>query len=45
MQQKLQAPPVPAEPPPRPRNTTPGEGWTLPERRKFRFRIEDVAFE
>lgn len=45
LQQKLQAPPVPAEPAPRPRNTTPGEGWTLPERRKFRFRIEDVAFE
>lgn len=45
LQQKLQAPPPPAEPPPRPRDTTPGEGWTLPERRKFRFRIEDVAFE
>jgi hypothetical protein len=45
LQQKLQAPPAPAEPLPRPRDTTPGEGWTLPERRKFRFRIEDVAFE
>jgi hypothetical protein len=45
LQHKLQAPPAPAEPPPRPRDTTPGEGWTLPERRKFRFRIEDVAFE
>jgi len=32
-------------PPPRPRDTTPGEGWTLPERRKFRFRLEDVGFE
>jgi hypothetical protein len=27
------------------RDTTPGEGWTLPERRKFRFRLEDIAFE
>lgn len=24
---------------------TPGEGWNLPERRKFRFRLEDVAFD
>lgn len=45
------APPAPAPtmveppPPPRPRDTTPGEGWTLPERRKFRFRLEDVGFE
>ncbi len=43
------APPAPATveppPPPRPRDTTPGEGWTLPERRKFRFRLEDVGFE
>jgi hypothetical protein len=29
---------------PRPRDTTPGEGWTLPERRKFRYRLEDIAF-
>ncbi len=35
-------PPPPS--PPRPRDTTPGEGWTLPERRKFRYRLEDVAF-
>ncbi|SDF96825.1 MULTISPECIES: hypothetical protein [unclassified Duganella] len=35
------AAPVPAAP----RDTSPGEGWTLPERRKFRFRLEDVAFE
>jgi len=28
----------------RPRNTSPGQGWTEPERRKFRFRLEDVAF-
>jgi hypothetical protein len=27
-----------------PRERTPGEGWDLPERRKYRFRIEDVAF-
>jgi hypothetical protein len=31
--------------PTRPRDTTPGEGWTLPGRRKFRFRLEDVGFE
>ncbi len=30
--------------PPLPRNTDPGQGWTEPERRKFRFRLEDVAF-
>lgn len=35
----------PSVAPARPRDTTPGEGWTLPERRKFRFRLEDVAFE
>src|SRR5471032_2138244 len=29
---------------PLPRNTDPGQGWTEPERRKFRFRLEDVAF-
>ena len=29
----------------RPRDTTPGEGWDLPERRKYRFRLEDVAFD
>jgi len=28
-----------------PRDVTPGEGWNLPERRKFRFRLEDVAFD
>lgn len=28
-----------------PRNASPGVGWTLPERRTFRFRLEDVAFE
>lgn len=44
------AEPAPAPPPalpsaPAARDTTPGEGWTLPERRKFRFRLEDVAFE
>jgi len=28
-----------------PRDTTPGPGWNLPERRKHRYRLEDVAFE
>jgi hypothetical protein len=28
-----------------PRNSSPGQGWTEPERRKYRFRLEDVAFE
>jgi hypothetical protein len=32
-------------PPPTIRNTAPGQGWTEPERRKYRFRIEDVAFD
>ncbi|MFC0169059.1 hypothetical protein ACFFKC_13325 [Pseudoduganella danionis] len=27
-----------------PRDCSKGEGWDLPERRKFRFRLEDVAF-
>lgn len=38
---------MPVTPPPASavRDTTPGQGWTLPERRKFRFRLEDVAFE
>lgn len=35
-------PPAQATPP---RDATPSEGWTLPERRKYRFRLEDVAFE
>ncbi|WP_332852930.1 hypothetical protein [Duganella sp. S19_KUP01_CR8] len=35
-------PPAPATPP---RDTSPGVGWTLPERRKFRLRLEDVAFD
>ncbi|MBY0557294.1 MAG: hypothetical protein K2P77_08840 [Burkholderiaceae bacterium] len=29
---------------PAPREGGKGEGWELPERRKFRFRLEDVAF-
>ena len=33
------------EQPAPPRDPTPGVGWTLPERRKFRFRLEDVAFD
>jgi hypothetical protein len=32
-------------PPPAVRNTAPGHGWMEPERRKYRFRIEDVAFD
>jgi hypothetical protein len=31
--------------PPLPRNTHPGQGWAEPERRKYRFRLEDVAFD
>ncbi|MQA23761.1 hypothetical protein GEV01_30015 [Rugamonas sp. FT103W] len=27
-----------------PRNTDPAPGWDLPERRKFRYRLEDVAY-
>jgi hypothetical protein len=38
---KQPAPPEPS----RPRDTTPGQGLNLPERRKFRFRLEDVGFE
>lgn len=29
---------------PAPRDCSRGEGWELPERRQFRFRLEDVAF-
>ncbi|MES2351150.1 MAG: hypothetical protein V4641_26555 [Pseudomonadota bacterium] len=32
-------------PVPVPRNPQPGSGWTLPERRTMRFRLEDVAFD
>ena len=39
------APAPDAAPPAAPRDPTPGAGWTLPERRKFRFRLEDVAFD
>lgn len=40
-------PPLIAQSPPpgAPRDPTPGEGWTLPERRKWRFRLEDIAFD
>lgn len=34
-----------ASPTVEPRDSTPGVGWTEPERRKFRFRLEDVAFD
>ncbi|MQA23608.1 hypothetical protein GEV01_29205 [Rugamonas sp. FT103W] len=42
-----QALPTPQTPPPAsapPRNTDRAPGWELPERRKFRYRLEDVAF-
>lgn len=26
-------------------DAVPGQGWTEPERRKFRLRLEDVAFD
>ncbi|MQA19566.1 hypothetical protein [Rugamonas rivuli] len=38
------AEPNPSMPQP-PRNTVPGPSWTEPERRKYRFRLEDVAFD
>lgn len=43
----LSAPPTPTPMPAAApaRDTPPGEGWTLPERRTKRFRLEDVAFE
>ncbi len=37
--------PQPPAPPAAPRDVTPGPSWNLPERRKFRFRLEDVAFD
>ncbi|MQA21806.1 hypothetical protein GEV01_20045 [Rugamonas sp. FT103W] len=37
----LPAPPSAATPP---RNTDSAPGWELPERRKFRYRLEDVAY-
>lgn len=36
--------PPDSDPEAAPRDATPGEGWTLPERRSKRFRLEDVAF-
>jgi hypothetical protein len=41
----LAAPVPPAPPAAAPRDPAPATGWTLPERRKYRFRLEDVAFE
>ncbi|WP_295999336.1 hypothetical protein [Rugamonas sp.] len=39
-------PPPAVEPPPAPcRDSTPAPRWDLPERRQFRYRIEDVAFD
>ena len=37
--------PEPSAAPAAPRHVTPGEGWDLPERRKYRYRLEDVAFD
>ena len=37
---------IAVEPPPIPcRNVTPRPGWHLPERRQFRYRLEDIAFD
>ncbi|WP_373990774.1 hypothetical protein [Duganella sp. BuS-21] len=46
LQSQLQAPaPAPQVQPPAPlREPGTGEGWDLPERRKFRYRLEDVAY-
>jgi hypothetical protein len=35
---------MPKPPPAAPRNTDPEPGWNLPGRRKFRYRLEDVAY-
>ncbi|MYM21071.1 hypothetical protein GTP46_00205 [Duganella sp. FT135W] len=40
---KQAALPAQAVPAP-PRDTTPGDGWDLPERRKYRYRLEDIAY-
>lgn len=45
VQSNIGAPAAQAGPPSEPRDTTPGVGWNQPERRKFRFRLEDVAFD
>ena len=46
LRQELASQPAPVpERPAAPRNVTPGAEWSLPERRKFRFRLEDVAFD
>ena len=37
-------PPADVTPPKEPRNTDREPGWDLPERRKFRYRLEDVAY-
>lgn len=38
------AEPAPAPAPAKARNIDPAPGWELPERRKFRYRLEDVAY-
>ncbi len=40
-------PPAPASgpsQPPKPRQVEAGPEWSLPERRKYRFRMEDIAY-
>jgi hypothetical protein len=46
LQSQLQAsaPAPQVQPPAPPREPGTGEGWDLPERRKFRYRLEDVAY-
>jgi len=45
LQAQARPPEVAATAPAPPRDTTPRAGWNLPERRQFRFRLEDVAFD
>ena len=40
----LPVPQAPSQASPPPRNTDREPGWDLPERRKFRYRLEDVAY-
>jgi hypothetical protein len=45
LQAQARPPEAPAASPAAPRDTTPRAGWDQPERRQFRFRLEDVAFD
>lgn len=42
LQAQAHRPEAPTAPP---RDTTPRAGWNQPERRKYRYRLEDVAFD